>query len=84
MSEAICRGAWMLGTACGHCSRCMDEASRLIPKLREEIQPNNIKVSKLAAALSLAPRPTKTPNAEWMIDYMDWFFQTRGNVMSGK
>lgn len=33
MSEAICKGSWRLGTACGDCPKCRDEARQLIPLL---------------------------------------------------
>ncbi len=32
----ICRGSWMLGSACGECDRCIEEAKKLIPSLRKE------------------------------------------------
>lgn len=32
----VCRGSWVLGSACGCCVRCADEAMTLIPKLIEE------------------------------------------------
>ena len=36
---------------------------------------------KLRVALDAAPRPTPKPNAEWMITYMDWYFQMRINAL---
>ena len=33
LNDVACRGSWMLGTACGRCERCRDEASTIIPKL---------------------------------------------------
>jgi hypothetical protein len=36
---------------------------------------------KLLAALKAAPRPTAKPDAEWMVAYMEWFFQTRINAL---
>jgi hypothetical protein len=33
LSAVICRGSWMLGTACGQCERCYEEARELIPQL---------------------------------------------------
>jgi hypothetical protein len=38
---------------------------------------DEIVVLKLRVALDQAPRPTPNPTAEWMITYMDWFFQQR-------
>ena len=32
---------------------------------------------KLRVALDTAPRPTPNPTADWMIMYMDWYFQMR-------
>jgi hypothetical protein len=39
---------------------------------------------KLRAALNAAPRPTAKPDAEWMVAYMDWFFQMRINALENK
>ena len=36
MNEAICKGSWRLGTACGECSKCKAEARQLIPLLMAE------------------------------------------------
>lgn len=33
--EAICKGAWELGTACGECSRCRDTAMKYIKSLEQ-------------------------------------------------
>lgn len=32
-SEAICRGSIALGTACGSCTRCLDELDRIADRL---------------------------------------------------
>jgi hypothetical protein len=31
--QVTCKGSWRLGTACGECSKCRDEARHLIPLL---------------------------------------------------
>lgn len=33
MTEAVCKGSWRIGTACGECAKCRDEARQLIPLL---------------------------------------------------
>lgn len=33
-----CRDSWLLGTACGHCSRCAEEAPATIAHLRERLE----------------------------------------------
>lgn len=66
MDQAICRGSWMLGSACGHCQRCLDEAGDVIPKLlrdHEELQ------ARLIHVVSIIPPPFTDSN--W--DYADKF-----------
>lgn len=36
MTEALCKGSWRLGTACGRCAKCIEEAQQLIPLLIAE------------------------------------------------
>jgi hypothetical protein len=33
MNEAICKGSWWLGSACGKCERCHEEARKALPPL---------------------------------------------------
>lgn len=34
--EAWCKGSFLLGSACGRCTRCVDEALQLVPQLLKE------------------------------------------------
>lgn len=41
----------------------------------------DIQLLCMKTALADAPRPTPSPDAVWMVAYMDWFFQRRANAM---
>jgi hypothetical protein len=49
--DATCRGSWMLGTACGHCFRCRDEARELIPRLLIERKESQARLVRVASVL---------------------------------
>jgi hypothetical protein len=51
MMTATCRGSWVLGTACGYCQRCQDEARELIPKLLTERKELQAKLTMVAMVL---------------------------------
>jgi hypothetical protein len=90
--DAMCKGSWSLGTACGQCSRCADTAldgARALQTEMKRIKPladhssdEETKRIKLILVLERATRPSPTPNAEWMIGYMDWFFSDRSVVLN--
>jgi hypothetical protein len=49
--DFACRGSWVLGTACGHCPRCQDEARALIPKLLTQRKELEAKLTMIAMVL---------------------------------
>jgi hypothetical protein len=49
--DFACRGSWVLGTACGHCDLCRDEARVLIPKLLTERKELQAKLTMIAMVL---------------------------------
>lgn len=51
--EATCRGSWCLGSACGHCRRCVEEASDLIPRLLAQ---NKMLLNKLTDVAACVPQ----------------------------
>lgn len=82
MNDAICKGSWALGSACGHCARCADEAREIIPKMLAAYKTSAMKVARAVSALGCAPKPNPRGGAEWMVDYMDWYFQTRQSAVN--
>lgn len=50
--EACCKGSWVLGTACGRCLKCRDEAARLLPGVMEEAR---LAGERLAAIQGVMP-----------------------------
>lgn len=49
-----------------------------------QLDEKDIQILKLRVALESAPRPQPSAGAawaEWMVKYMDWFFQNRISVL---
>lgn len=60
--NATCRGSYILGTACGKCERCADDAAGLITagpdKRKEENKKANAEVTKLVDSIvNQPPKP---------------------------
>lgn len=36
--DAVCRGDWLLGTACGKCRRCLETAPHAIAVLKKDVE----------------------------------------------
>lgn len=56
LAGPVCRGSWLLGTACGHCQRCIKEAPSAIATLRASLEAVE-KRTKLV--VSIIPPPVK-------------------------
>ena len=60
-SDAMCKGSWYLGTACGKCKRCADEARTLIPRVVEQHKRQSEILSSLADELEQHRRLVSNP-----------------------
>jgi hypothetical protein len=40
MSDAICKGSWLLGSACERCERCRADAAELLPRFMQRDKKN--------------------------------------------
>jgi hypothetical protein len=49
--DAVCKGSWMLGTACGHCSRCVEMAKPTIDALLADIDEKKARMSTILSCL---------------------------------
>ena len=58
MNDALCRGSWLLGTACGKCPRCIEEAGPIIRSLRD----NEEKLTRKLTRIHLCLIPQVGPN----------------------
>jgi hypothetical protein len=63
-NNAICRGSWMLGSACGRCRRCHVEAAELLP----EFMRRNKKSARLLEIVA-----TYVPRRSESVEYKDHF-----------
>lgn len=81
-----CKGSWVLGTACGNCEACLEDARRVIPMLREEAAQaerlrGNLRVVTDALAMLLQDEKFPTPGHSdgsrdfyhgWWEDRVQW------------
>jgi hypothetical protein len=51
----VCRGSWMLGTACGHCSRCAEALPKAMAYFRDKVA---VLEGRLGLVVQMIPPPS--------------------------
>lgn len=51
-SGLTCKGSWTLGSACGQCKRCAEEALRLVPELLAKAKVTEDRAEVLSAVVA--------------------------------
>jgi hypothetical protein len=63
LAGPVCKGSWLLGTACGHCQRCIKEAPEAIAALRATL---DVSIARTTLIVSMIP-----PRAPLNYDFVD-------------
>lgn len=67
MDEMTCRGSWRLGSACGHCRRCVRELLLLLTELTWENDPCSYDHNGLCQSHNLHEKPCPHESAKHAI-----------------
>lgn len=67
MSDVVCRGCWRLGSACGHCKRCVKSLLVLLSEFVEDDDPCQYDNNDLCQSHNLHQRPCPHEQAKHAI-----------------